>query len=161
MWPTLQYYSYPSSAESDGNYLLRDLHTFVPENFTDQFVFWLCWTTQYEMFQKIFSNLTNKTITTSSSSCPATKLMSERRTEGRHRYVKTTQSCSNFPNNNNSLPPSLSARFLSLLWAMDWVLRDYKENLKWKGLTAIKLKHQHPSRLILLLWGATATVYSL
>ena len=98
------------------------------------------------MFQKIFSNLTNKTITTSSSSCPATKLMSERRTEGRHRYVKTTQSCSNFPNNNNSLPPSLLCSVFVFVVGYGLAAGRLQRKLEMKRINSNQVKTPTPSQ---------------
>ena len=96
----------------------------------------LCWTTV--CFRSNFQ-ITNKTITTSSSSSWTVKLMWEGQNAGG----------SNFPNNNNSLPLFI---FLSLLWLQ---AGRWQRKLEMKGLTAINLEHQHhhPSRLILLLWG--------
>ena len=128
VWPTLPppptphttHYSYPSTAESVGNYLLRDLHTFVPENFTQINLFSRLEAEQRVFPQKIFSNNKQK-----NHNCSAKTEVRE----GQRRTARcqNNQSRSNFPNNNNSLPLSV---FVFVVGWLGGEGEGYKENLK-------------------------------
>ena len=85
--------------------------------------------------QKIFSN--NKQ---NNQNCSAKTEVRE----GQRRTARcqNNQSRSNFPNNNNSLPLSV------FVFVVGWLGGGrLQRKLEMKGLTAIKLKHQHPSRV--------------